>query len=162
MTALATLLRRPPAVPVLRLVQGAAIACAVAVWWPVIADLAAPSTPADPVRSLGPRSAPSLRSMAARPLFDPARRPGRPPGATVAGAGADLAFDAAYLVRGVVTGPGGEVVIVQHRGTGRSVRLRRDQSLDGYRLESVGSAEVVFARESARVAFPRGVRQDPS
>lgn len=132
----------------------AALGAAV-IWAPTATDYLWP--PALPDWEIQKTEAPplSLRALATRPLFSETRRPVAAQTARVEAAPARLRLDAAFLLRGVVSGGDAEIVILERRDFGQSARLKTGDSLDGYRLASIEGSQIVFAKDSDRVVFAR-------
>lgn len=135
--------------------QAAAILAAATIWGPVATEFLWPTSPPDRDPNKAELAPLSLESLAKRPLFSSTRRPV----ANFAGQGAaepaGLSFEAAFLVRGVISGDGGDIVILQRKDTGHWARLKSGDNLEGYRLDSVEPSRIVFVRDQDRVSLAR-------
>ena len=111
----------------------------------------------------GSAAAASYEATRARPLFSPTRRP--PPMAAVAAPPIAMAPIAqppapppAFVLTGVILGPGANVALLAHPGSTEATRVALGGRIDGWRVSEIRPRSVVLTLDdrSVTVTFPVG------
>ncbi len=134
-----------------RLIVASAVIVAAAVWFPTVRSLVVTD---DSGRRSGRMELLALSGTAAletRPLFHQSRRSSRPnqPAPALAQGGS---FEESYRLRGVASGDGETIGIIEQVGTGLSARIRIGQVLDGHRLTAIEPGLAVFETDTGKQA----------